>query len=536
MARKKQQRHYDLSIFLVKSGVTDHAQIVLDSAHLMSGRVMNGRKYLGTLYVSYPRHGHLPPWTDFVRGGIDDAFLDRLKVKCASAVLLIVLDGRIFAICFGHGHQLIDSDQVVNNFGLKTTLNSVDPDAIRQVDRRKLDSTGRIAIEQSGVEIPIYQFGLDVEQDLVRRVTAKPKDPDMGRQLSGKEALRATIPATLTNLSEFLSRFLKVSQEETYKENFAFIDNTSELRDETLIAALRTEVIRLANDDTAMNVWMAPPDIIDWNRTQGLRYTNDPDEETRLDIDLVSFGVVALEEVPITWDALEQNRIYVIDLDGNISASWAAHKCLYAEFPHAGHTYVLTEGKWYRVNDSFADRITRNFTDIENCTFTLPRWIRCKEGVYNSDTAAASDGNLLLMDCKLINYPPGRNPMEFCDLMSMQKHLFHVKKFSSSSSMSHLCTQAANSAEYLKMERRFRELLNAKLDELHAPAGFRAPLNFTNSDAAQYEVVFAIAGKHGHLPLEIPFFSKVSICHAARRCEGLGFRVSKLKIVKDDLA
>lgn len=536
MVRKKQQRHFDLSIFLIKPGVRDHAQILPSSPQLMSERVMNGLKHLGTLYVSYPRQGHLPSWTDFVRGGVDDAFIDRLKIKSASAVLLIEQDERIFAICFGHGHQLIDSDQVMSDFGLKTTLNSVDPDAIRQVDRRKLDSTGRISIEQSGIEIPIFQFGLDVEQDLVRRVTAKPKDPDMGRQLSGKEALRATIPTTLTNLSEFLSKFLKVSQEETYKENFAFIDNIAELHDETLIAMLRTEVVRLANDDTAMNVWMAPPDIIDWNRTQGFRYTNDSDEEPRLDIDLVSFGVVALDKAPITWDALERNRIYVIDLDGNISASWAAHKCLYAEFPHAGHTYVLTEGKWYRVNDNFAHRITRNFANIKDCVLTLPRWTQCKEGNYNSDTAAASGGNLLLMDFKLINFPPGRNPMEFCDLMSAQKHLIHVKKFSSSSSMSHLCAQAANSAEYLKMERGFRELLNAKLDELHAPLEFRVPLNFTNTNAAQYEVVFGIAGEHGHLPLEIPFFSKVSIYHTTRRCEGLGFRVSKLKIVKDNLA
>lgn len=534
--KKKQERHFELSIYLVKAGVTDHGKVVPLRSKMRASMVKNGTKNLGTLYVSYKSQGHPPSWTDLLRGGVDDAFLDDLKPRSVSGVLLIEQDDRMFAITFGHGHRFVDSDQIVTDFGLKTTLNLVDADAIRQVDRRKLDSTGRIAVEQSGIEIPILQFGLDPEQDLLRRVTARPRDADVARQLSGKEALRATVPVKLDNLSEILSKFLKISQEVTYKKTFGFIDNIAEVRDEALILKLQVEVVRLANDDTARNVFMAPPDVIDWNLTQGLRYFDDPDDEIRPDIDLVMFKAVALDGTAITWDALERHRIYVVDNDDNVSNSWPAYRCLYADFQYERNVYVLTEGMWYHIDKNFSDRVSQNFAGIPDCTLTLPAWTQENEGDYNEHAANISGGYLQLLDKKLIQFPPGGDKMEFCDLLSRDKHLVHVKQFTSSSGISHLCAQAGNSAEYLKMDPDFRGLVNTKLTDLGVPAAFHVPTNFTAAHAGQYEVVFAIAGKHAHLPIEIPFFSKVSVYNAARRCLGMGFKVSKIKVVKDALA
>ena len=70
---------------------------------------------IGTLYVSYKPKGKPPSWTDLMRGGVADDFLDGLKARSVSAVMLV------------------------------------------EQHSRKLDSTGRTAIEQSGIEIPISQ-------------------------------------------------------------------------------------------------------------------------------------------------------------------------------------------------------------------------------------------------------------------------------------------------------------------------------------------------------------------------------------------
>ena len=48
-------------------------------------------------------------------------------------------------------------------------------------------------------------------------------------------------------------------------------------------------------------------------------------------------------------------------------------------------------------------------------------------------------------------------------------------------------------------------------------------------DARGYEVVFAIISK-SKKPLDIPFFSKVSLRNARKRLEAYGYRVTKKKI------
>lgn len=532
---KRKLRYHSLSIFLVKEGIADPAKILPNIAELDKQEITVDRRRLGTLYVKHTP-SHLPPWCEFIADYVDHDFLNRLKIRNVSGVLLISTEGRIFALCFGHGHQLIDEEIVVRDFGLKATLNSINPDAVRQLDRRRLDSTGRIASEQAGVEIPIRQFGLDIEQDLVRRVTARPIDPSLGLQLSGRESLRAAIPATARDIRDYLGRYLAKSQEAIYKENFEFIDNIEEIGSDRLRSTLNDLVVDLLNDNHSRNVWMAPPDVVDWDITQGFRYTSDNVEQPRLDIDINGFRMYCADGRAVTWEDLRSNHIFVCDINGVVIKKWLAYRCLYAEITHEGDVYVLTEGKWYRIENSFANKINQSFSSIRDSNLRLPVWAQRKESEYNQSVVEGSQGYFQLLDQKMIQYPGGHNKIEFCDLLSRDKHLVHIKKFTSSSGLSHLCEQAVNSAEYTRQDRAFREKVNAKLYELRIPAEFQVPLDFGPNDAVTYEVVFGIATKHPHLPLEIPFFSKVSMYHAVRRCEGLGYRVSKLKITRNDLA
>jgi uncharacterized protein (TIGR04141 family) len=53
---------------------------------------------------------------------------------------------------------------------------------------------------QASREAPIADFGLDVEQDLLRAVTGKPKREQLGTTLTGKDALNTKVRVTLANL------------------------------------------------------------------------------------------------------------------------------------------------------------------------------------------------------------------------------------------------------------------------------------------------------------------------------------------------
>ena len=146
-----------------------------------------------------------------------------------------------------------------------------------------------------------------------------------------------------------------------------------------------------------------------------------------------------------------------------------------------------------------------------------------KEGEY---LRHVEDGeNLALLDQKWI-YPHGSkgHRIEFCDLMSQCGALIHVKKYGSSSVLSHLFAQATVATELLMNDESIKDQVNKHLEETYLT------LNFDPKDSPRnYRIILAIMqSKAG--PLHIPFFSKVNLRHHARRLENMGFTVELAKI------
>ena len=143
---------------------------------------------------------------------------------------------------------------------------------------------------------------------------------------------------------------------------------------------------------------------------------------------------------------------------------------------------------------------------------------------YNQ-RAAATLGNACCMDQRLIVHGGGHNKIEFCDILTREKRLVHVKKYGGSSVLSHLFMQGAVSGELLVSDGEFRARLNQVL-----PRGYKlSDPKRSRPNATDYEVVFAIISGSAR-PLDIPFFSKVSLRSARRRLESYGYSVKKQKI------
>lgn len=128
------------------------------------------------------------------------------------------------------------------------------------------------------------------------------------------------------------------------------------------------------------------------------------------------------------------------------------------------------------------------------------------------------------MDQKLISYGGGHSTVEFCDLLTSDKRLIHVKRYGGSAQFSHLFNQGVVPGELFVREADFRQRVNEKLPETYRLTNVAARPN-----PNEYEVVFAIISKSNN-PLEIPFFSKVGLRNARRRLEGYGYKVTKKKI------
>lgn len=132
-----------------------------------------------------------------------------------SAVLLVPANRHLFAITFGFGRLLLLPGVADDRFGLRVTLNAVDHTQIRSVDRLTLDSPAPHSQIQASRAANIGEFGLNVDQDLLRAVTGNPRDTTLGKRLTGKDALRTTGPFTLPELPALLRRFLAESKKPT---------------------------------------------------------------------------------------------------------------------------------------------------------------------------------------------------------------------------------------------------------------------------------------------------------------------------------
>src|ERR1700678_249958 len=154
---------------------------------------------------------HPPSWVEFFGNRVNpDSFR---RVKSAGAVLLCAAAGRHFAVVFGTGRSLLDLLRVEQRFGLLATLNSVDPRKVRSIDKTSLDRQGMQSRIQASRDASAKDFGLDIEQDLVKAVAGTPIDGLIGETIAGFDSLHIAARVDFGDLRERLATYLKKSQQ-----------------------------------------------------------------------------------------------------------------------------------------------------------------------------------------------------------------------------------------------------------------------------------------------------------------------------------
>src|SRR5207247_6303751 len=184
-----------------------------------------------------------------------------------------------FALTFGHGRHLFKPGAWEENFGLRVTLNSIDPEQILSIDRKTLDTLGRHVREQVGRAASITAFGINIEQELLRAITGTPTTPTLGKRMSGSDALTVAAQAQLDSLSPLLLAYLEQYGSEAYKEYFGWVDHIAQVKDPKIKEQLDEELLhRLLHQ--RQTLWMAPADLLDWADVRGFRYREAQDAQT----------------------------------------------------------------------------------------------------------------------------------------------------------------------------------------------------------------------------------------------------------------
>lgn len=331
------------------------------------------------------------------------------------------------------------------------------------------------------------------------------------------------VKVDINGIHDFLRLCLARYHSDEYKENFGWIDQIKPVKDSLVIAHLDSLVIEHLRKNEFDKLWMAPPEIVDWLDIGGFRYKQPKRSEIRKDLDLREF-MACLEGAQLTSELLRETPIHLISsASGDATDNWSAYKCLCGEVDYNGNVFVLNNAKWYEVIRDFAAEVNQSFASMPECDLALPNYTHSSEGEYN-EFAVGQIPSSFLMDKKTITHGGGYSSIEFCDIATDAKKLIHVKRYGGSSQLSHLFSQGVVSGELFVQDEGFRRKLNKKL-----PRGRRLADPRTRPVASEYEIVFGIVSKSLN-PLNLPFFSKVTMRNARQRLEGYGYKVSKKKI------
>lgn len=527
-----------MSVFLIKNGIIEHADILenYNSLHLKEIR-SEDNEITGTLYFS-GSYEYPPDWLKDFFGSIDLGV--PFKNSNTRAVYLVEASNRLFAVVFGYGKSMLKKSVFEEDFGLYTTLNLVKPDTLRSIHKTDLSLSGKKSLEQLTISGDITNFGIDVERDLVNEVTGKSKVEELGNIISGRESFHTKVAAKHGNVKEFLEEFLTYFQKSDYQNDFGWIDNVKGVKNELLIEKLNQKLVAKIKSNNHERVWLAVPEVIIWSKVEGFKYGKSAPKHNGLydDLYLEDFKNLFSDEInEIEPDDLSK-KFHIFcgyDFTGKIFDKWNLFDCLYCEIDYEGKSYVLSNGRWYKVKTDFISNIKDRFQLIPSLDINLPEFDENKyagkgedkgEKGYNKDVEA-SNNDYILFDGKNINIGGGRSKVEFCDLYSKStKRLIHIKKYGGSSVFSHLFNQGLVSGELLLSEKKFRQEVNSLLTD---------DCKFTDinlqPNANEYHIVFAVISS-SESDLDLPFFSKVSLSNVHRRLQTMGFNVYKAKIQK----
>jgi len=477
---------------------------------------------------SYPK---IPSWVGFISPAIEDE-MNKITTQTSGAVLLVKARNRFFAITFGYGRSLLLPDCFERNFGLKVVLNTVDPEQIRSIDMRTIEEMTLSTRRQASRVSDFGVFGLDSSQDLLRGVTGIPWDDEFASRISGAESITLAKKIRIREINKICEKLYDAYNADKYKKRFSFIDFLQLERDLGRIKNLEDNLIRDLEDENTTRMHLAPPEPEDWQNIEGFTYSNKSDAKIYLDLEISDLLKEMNPRTGYSIDYLRRKYIGVRYRESDESVNkYSVFSCLVYETEFDGYLYVLSGGDWHQIDKNWSENIRRKIENIPSSDVSLsPSFLGEKEADYNKRVAESK--GWALMDRKIINLSPPYDRIEFCDILTNDKKLIHVKRRTESSTLSHLFAQGAVSAELLFRNYEFREKCREKMSALGKEWQDLIPKQ--HPDAREYEIIYAIIARtRPGWPKWLPFFSQLNLCNTMTRLNSFGYKVSLQHIAAD---
>lgn len=466
--------------------------------------------------------------------------MDLPRVSSAPAVLVVPVDNRIFTLSFSRGSSLLQDEAIDPTFGLRTALNSVNPHRVRSYDKRSFDALFRQTREQASNETKLESFGIDAERDLVRSVSGKPTDSNLGSSMTGGSSLRVAAKVNPSTVTHYLRRLHRKFELDNFASEYPWLGQIEAVGDTEMQELLDSYLDDVLRGENATNrVFLSVPQIIDWSESSGFRFVlSSRSKHIFPEITLANLARATGENI-FDVEFFKRQHVEMLDENDARLKLWSLYKCLNAEIEVGDEAYALSTGIWYRVDSRLVSAVNKAALSLTAPNFSLPAFclsdlLSGGEPAFNERVAQQND-SFCCLDNKKIHFGGGRNQFELCDLVEAGGDLLHVKRYGGSSALSHLFAQGLVSAT-LAMERvGFRR----DADKLLAIEGFSLPEQRSFSSKCSRSVVYTIIGgpanggdRDGGMKSEmveqLPLFARINLSGAKRKIESLGWKVELL--------
>lgn len=528
-----------LTIFLLRDitdldeALADDVAKTLNVSELTQASGLTGRFY------SKKSFSKKPGWAAYIDPAIDGG-VQGLQSSSASGLLLLQVEGRTYALTFGYGRSFLDQAKIERRFGLKVALNLIDERQIRSLDTKKFDEMVVSTNTQTSRTTELPTFGVDILRDILRAVTGVAPESTGYKSLSGADALVLGVDKPVTDLPALLRDVYSHYTATKYQASFGWVDQLAEVKDPVLVDALDGQLVdqlKLADTSTTH---MAMPENLDWEDIEHFlivptrkKIYDEPDLDEYL-------AQKATDAANLSVALLKRRKVSVKFLRStDPDTRWSVYQSLVSEQRLNGLLYVLIEGRGFAVADSLVNQVDTAIAAIPLASVTLPDGLPGEpEGDYNARAAAAS-ADLTLLDKKLVAPNGATTLIEFCDLLSSDGSLVHVKRKTRSSTLSHLFAQGHVSAEALvdgSLRDQVRSAIQSAAGSTDATSWLDVvPPSTAGVDRDKVTITYAVIANSKAIGVEwLPFFSRLTLMQTVRDLNRLGF--TKVALVRVPVA
>ncbi|GAB3971070.1 TIGR04141 family sporadically distributed protein [Actinoallomurus acanthiterrae] len=512
------------------TGVTPDADGLLDALPIeqldeLQFLISFPEDYLGCPAILVSGHFDIPEasWCGEV-AQLTGVELALRKLETA-ALLLIAVDGEVYAVGFDQGYRLVPSRLKDPTFGLRVAIRAIDPELVHDIVRRSFTGKGRQDATRAPSGLPIESVGIKQHAELVRELGGQLHATDLGLtgsrpvRVEGSAGLRLPIPTEPEAFLTCIRSIAKICAAEP-RPDLAFIEAIRPVADETITAELDTLLDDALLDASDSSINLAVPvdqsAFLPATGTYTIRIGSTA-IRGRDHLDLADIRQrVGVQHNMTPTAALRAGSIEICDTNGGTLDEAAALNWIETRLTRESSHYFLMEGHWYESGVDYLESIRRQIEALIPATpsITLPAW---RKGEHERDYNIRAQAELgrdrfLCLDRTSVRTALHRhNGIEVCDGYGPAGELICIKPADKAAPLSHQFNQALVAVQTLLYDATARERFNTLVTQ--TSGGTRSVPPSTRPQ----KVIFGIHLKNGQplTPSTLFPFAQIALINMA---------------------